>query len=226
MIVPRSAIATSTVARHDCVWQGIQGSGISVTRLRDNTRGDDQERLFVSGQCQPNGVRLGCLVGPADLDGIAKGYIVDRAVEVLRRRGADRVLVNAGGDMASAGEALGGAAWRIGLQDPRVPDGNLGVVQLQGESVATSGDYMQYLTPDMSLHHILDPRTGSSPGHTSGVSVVAPSAMAADALSTAALVLGPRAGIELLDRLDGIEGMIVMKDQAVLRSRGLGRYIV
>ena len=54
-------------------------------------------------------------------------------------------------------------------------------LQLRGESVATSGDYMQYLTPDMSLHHILDPRTGSSPTHTSGVSVVAPSAMAADA---------------------------------------------
>jgi len=158
------------------------------------------------------------------LDGIAKGYIVDRAVEVLQKRGATRVLVNAGGDMSSAGEALGGEAWRIGLQDPRVPDGNLDVVQLRGESVATSGDYMQYLTPDMSLHHILDPRTGSSPGHTSGVSVVAPSAMAADALSTAALVLGPRDGMELLERLDGIEGMIVTKDQRVLRSRGLGRY--
>ena len=158
------------------------------------------------------------------LDGIAKGYIVDRAVEVLRKRGAERVLVNAGGDMASAGEALGGDAWRIALQDPRVPDGSLGVVRLQGESIATSGDYMQFLTPDMSLHHILDPRTGLSPEHTSGVSVVAPSAMAADALSTATLVLCPGEGMELLDRLDGIEGMIITKDQTVLRSRGLGRY--
>ena len=99
-------------------------------------------------------------------------------------------------------------------------------LQLRGESVATSGDYMQYLTPDMSLHHILDPRTGSSPTHTSGVSVVAPSAMAADALSTASLVLGPREGMELLDRLEGIEGMIVTKDQVVLKSRGLGRFTV
>ena len=159
------------------------------------------------------------------LDGIAKGYIVDRAVEVLRERGATRVLVNAGGDMASVGEGLGDDAWRIGLQDPRVADRSLGVVLLRGESVATSGDYMQYLTPDMSLHHIIDPRTGSSPGHTSGVSVVAPSTMAADALSTAALVLGPGEGIELLDRLEGVEGMIVTKDQTVLRSRGLSRYI-
>ena len=149
---------------------------------------------------------------------------MDRAVEVLRERGATRVLVDAGGDMASAGESLGGDAWRIGLQDPRVPNGSLGVLRLRGESVATSGDYMQYLTADMSLHHILDPRTGSSPVHTSGVSVVAPSAMAADALSTATLVLGPREGMDLLDRLDGIEGMIVTKDQTVLRSRGLDRY--
>lgn len=158
------------------------------------------------------------------LDGIAKGYIVDQAVEVLRKQGATRVLVNAGGDIASSGESLGGDAWRIGLQDPRVADGSLGVLLLRGESVATSGDYVHYLTPDMSLHHILDPRTGSSPENTSGVSVVAPSAMAADALSTAALVLGPREGMELLDRLDGIEGMIVTKDQTVLSSRGLRKY--
>lgn len=158
------------------------------------------------------------------LDGIAKGYIVDRAVDVLRQRGAERVLVNAGGDMASAGEPLEGDAWRIGLQDPRVADGSLGTLGLRGEAVATSGDYVQYLTPDMSLHHIIDPRTGSSPAHTSGVSVVAPSAMVADALSTATLVLGPGEGMELLDRLDGIEGMIVTKDQKVLKSRGLSRY--
>jgi len=158
------------------------------------------------------------------LDGIAKGYIVDRAVEVLRQLGAERVLVNAGGDIASAGEPLEDDAWRIGLQDPRVADGSLGTIGLRGEAVATSGDYVQYLTPDMSLHHIIDPRTGSSPAHASGVSVVAPSAMAADALSTATLVLGPREGMELLDRLDGIEGMIVTKDQRVLKSRGLSRY--
>ena len=158
------------------------------------------------------------------LDGIAKGYIVDQAVEVLRSHGATGVLVNAGGDMASAGESLGGDAWRIGLQDPRVAGGSLGTLRLRGESVATSGDYVQYLTPDMSLHHILDPRTGSSPDHTSGVSVVAPSAMAADALSTTALVLGPREGMELLDRLDGVEGMIVTKEQTVLSSRGLRQY--
>ena len=159
------------------------------------------------------------------LDGIAKGYIVDRAVVVLREHGATSVLVDAGGDMASAGESLGGDPWKIGLQDPRVSDGSLGVLGLRGESVATSGDYVHYLTPDMSLHHIIDPRTGSSPAHTSGVSVVAPSAMAADALSTAAFVLGPEEGLELLDRLDGIEGMIVTKDQMVLRSRGLSRYM-
>jgi len=158
------------------------------------------------------------------LDGIAKGYIVDRAVGVLQQHGATRVLVDAGGDMASAGESLGGDAWRIGLQDPRIANGTLGVLQLRGESVATSGDYVQYLTPDLSLHHIIDPRTGASPSHTSGVSVVAPSAMAADALSTATLVLGPREGMDLLDRLDGIEGMIVTKDQTILRSRGLNRY--
>ena len=158
------------------------------------------------------------------LDAIAKGYIVDRAVRVLNDQGVERVLVDAGGDMSSSGEGLLGGGWKIAIQDPRARDRALGTLELQGESIATSGDYVQYLTEDMSTHHIIDPRTGRSPEHTSAVTIVTSSAMKADALATAVLVLGPAEGISLMNRLEDVEGMVVTKGQEIIVSKGLDRY--
>ena len=151
------------------------------------------------------------------LDGIAKGYIVDRTAEVLAAAGAERVLVNAGGDMASS---EGGARdpWTIAIQDPRDASGVVEVLRLGGECVATSGDYMNTFTEDRRHHHIVDPRTGYSPGDASSVTVVAQTAMDADALSTAALVLGPERGLALLEALRGVEGMIVGKSPTERRA--------
>jgi thiamine biosynthesis lipoprotein len=159
------------------------------------------------------------------LDGIAKGYIVDEAVRVLKEDGAEQVLVDAGGDMASMGHRSWGERWAVAIQNPRARSEYLAVLHLLGESVATSGDYLQSFTSDKSMHHILDPRTGRSPEQTSAVTVVAPTAMEADALSTALFVLGPREGLRLLDPMEGVEGMIVTKKQEVFRSRGLSRYL-
>ena len=160
------------------------------------------------------------------LDGIAKGYIVDRAVQVLEELGAERVLVDAGGDMGTVGERSPGKGWRLAIQHPRNEKSYLGTLQLHGESVATSGDYLQYFTEDKRLHHILDPRTGRSPDHTSAVTVVTPTAMEADALSTAVFVLGPQPGLRLVAKLKGVEVVIVTKELDVLTSTGLSRYMV
>ena len=152
------------------------------------------------------------------LDAIAKGFVVDRAVSTLTAAGADRVIVEAGGDMAT--RADGDDPWRVAIQNPHDPRGSLGVVQLRGESLASSGDYMQYFTPDRRLNHTIDPRTGRSPEHSSGSSVRAPTAMDADALSTSVFVLGPREGIALLDRMERVEGMLVTKTGELFASRG------
>ena len=152
------------------------------------------------------------------LDAIAKGFVVDRAVATLTAAGADRVIVDAGGDMAT--RTTGDDPWQVAIQNPHDPKGSLGVVQLRGESLGSSGDYMQYFTPDRRLNHTIDPRTGRSPQHSSGSSVRAPTAMDADALSTAVFVLGPREGIALLDGLERIEGMLVTKAGELFASRG------
>jgi thiamine biosynthesis lipoprotein len=158
------------------------------------------------------------------LDGIAKGYVVDRAVATLVGAGAEHVIIGASGDMAAGG--ADDEPWQVGVQDPRVATGVLGVLELTGECVATSGDYMQTFTPDRRLHHIIDPRTGRSPEHTSAVTVVAPTAMDADALSTTAFVMGPEKGLALLEQLEGVEGLIVTKGQEQLTTKGFGRFRV
>lgn len=160
------------------------------------------------------------------LDGIAKGYIVDRTIDVLVAHGADRVLVNAGGDMASAGIGSVDEPWTVGIQDPHDERRYVELLRLGGECIATSGDYMRTFTQDHRFHHIIDPRTGYSPPHTSSVSVVAQTAMDADALSTAVFVLGPAAGLELLEGLDDVEGVIVTKAREQLRTSAMSRHSV
>tara|TARA_B100001079_G_C16345093_1_gene485462 strand:- start:281 stop:1165 length:885 start_codon:yes stop_codon:yes gene_type:complete len=158
------------------------------------------------------------------LDGIAKGYIVDQTVRTLVDDGAERVLINAGGDMASGGHGSLESPWTVGVRDPSEAQGMLAQLRLGGECIATSGDYMQSFTQDRRFHHIIDPRTGYSPNQASAVTVVTTSAMDADALSTAVMVLGPVAGFQLIEDLDDTEGMIVTKEDRQMRTPGLGRF--
>jgi thiamine biosynthesis lipoprotein len=152
------------------------------------------------------------------LDAIAKGFIVDRAVAQLMGDGAERVLVAASGDMSAGGAE--DDPWHIGIQDPHDLQRTFGTLELRGQALASSGDYMQYFTPDRRLNHIIDPRTGRSPELSSGTTVRAGTAMDADAISTSVFVLGPVEGIALLDRLDGAEGMLVTKSGEQVASKG------
>ena len=100
------------------------------------------------------------------LDGIGKGYIVDAGTAVLREHGFSNVLVEAGGDLMASGKKEAAQPWRVGVQPPRPQtDKVLARFNLNNQAAATSGDYMQPFSADLSQHHILDPRTGySAPG--------------------------------------------------------------
>lgn len=155
-------------------------------------------------------------------DAIAKGYIVDQGVEVLKTQGFDNVLVEAGGDLMAIGHTQEDNAWEIGIEHPRQEQfaGVMSKFSLSGAGVATSGDYFNAFTVDKSLNHIIDPQTGVSPLELASATALAPNAKLADAISTTIMVLGAEEGLALVNRLDGVEALIVTKDLTVRRTAG------
>lgn len=156
------------------------------------------------------------------LDSIAKGRVVDAATAVLKSGGFDNILVEAGGDLLANGNRADGSPWRVGIANPRQSTETdiLSVLPVAGQAVATSGDYMNSFTSDFSLHHIVDPRTGVSPANLASVTVVAPTATAADALSTAVMVMGSAAGLSLLNTLPQVEALAITKDMQMHQTTG------
>jgi FAD:protein FMN transferase len=134
-----------------------------------------------------------------DLGAVAKGFAVDLAAHHLRACGHDDFVVNAGGDLYAAGRNERGEPWSIGIRHPRGggPRDIIESLTILDAALCTSGDY-ERATP--AGHHILDPRLGDSAGALASVSVIAPRAMLADGLATAAFVLGPERGLELVRR--------------------------
>jgi thiamine biosynthesis lipoprotein len=155
------------------------------------------------------------------LDGIAKGYIVDKAVDVLEGLGFVNVMVEAGGDLRGLGSAVD-RPWRVGVQDPRpsAADELLAAFELPSNAAATSGDYENAFTADRSVYHIIDPGSGTSPGELASATVLAGRAADADALSTSLMVLGAERGIGLVEQLAAVEALVVTKDRLVRRSSG------
>lgn len=167
-------------------------------------------------------VRLGLHGAAITLDGIAKGRVIDGGVETLRELGFDQVLVEAGGDLRTLGQRADGTPWRVGIAHPRRAEQGelLSVLPVAAQAVATSGDYMDAFAADYSEHHILDPRLGRSPVDLASATVLAATAMEADALGTALMVLGSQAGLALAERLPGVEAVLVTKDLRVLATSG------
>ncbi|MFI5266211.1 MAG: FAD:protein FMN transferase [Chloroflexota bacterium] len=140
-----------------------------------------------------------------DLGAVAKGMAIDLAAQELA--GFDSFSIDAGGDLYVKGRNEDGEPWRVGIEHPRVP-GLIATLALTEGAVCTSGDYERRRPGVEGEHHLLDPRTGQSPQQAISCTIVAPTAMAADALSTAAFIAGPSEGLRLLDE-QGVDGMIV-----------------
>ncbi|MBI5345490.1 MAG: FAD:protein FMN transferase [Deltaproteobacteria bacterium] len=158
-----------------------------------------------------------------NLGGIAKGYIVGKAIEALKRNNVRRGIIKAGGDMTvfdvAADEKK--APFIVGIQDPRDSKKLIGEVHIANGAVATSGDYERFFEKDgMRFHHILDPGSGYPAMKSRSVTVITSDPTLADGLSTAVFVMGPEKGMELIERLDGVEAVIVDKDGRVLTSKG------
>lgn len=167
-----------------------------------------------------NDVFLSHPQGSLDLGGIAKGYSIDRAIEVLKQHGITSALLNAGGDIRCIGGKSDGSAWRIGVKHPR-DKGILAIVELKNMAVATSGDYERFfLRQGIRYHHLLDPRNGLPARNCQSVTILAPSAELADVMATAVFIMGPERGLEFLEAHVELEGMIVGADGEIVKSSG------
>jgi thiamine biosynthesis lipoprotein len=145
-----------------------------------------------------------------DLGGIAKGYAADEAISVLKRQGIRRALVAAGGDIVVSRPPPGARGWVVGISPLEATDEPPNdYLLLHDAAVSTSGDREQYVEIDgVRYSHIVDPRTGLGLTNHITVTVVARSGTISDSIATAASVLGPKRGLELINSTKGASGMI------------------
>jgi thiamine biosynthesis lipoprotein len=155
------------------------------------------------------------------LGGIGKGYAVDVAVAWLRQHGFRDFLIQAGGDIYAAG-TNNGTPWKLGIADPRGAHDAFAAVDITDATLSTSGDYERWFIKDgIRYHHLIDPDLGEPARGCRSVTIVTARATMADWLSTGVFVMGPADGMALIEKLPGVEGVIVTAANEVLISSGL-----
>lgn len=185
-------------------------------------------RTFVSGshlKLDENNLtaRTGCGQS-VDLGGIGKGFAADIAIKAYRDSGVASAFINLGGNVNTLGKKPNGEPWMIGVQDPRSKRGDLiAGIAVTGQSAVTSGDYEKYFEAEgKRYHHIIDPRTGyPSDSGLMSATVLLPSSMEADALSTAVFVSGLQRGMKLIEETPMAEGILITKEKKVFVTKGL-----
>ncbi|MEW6325284.1 MAG: FAD:protein FMN transferase [Nitrospirota bacterium] len=136
-----------------------------------------------------------------DFGAIGKGYAIDRAVRILKDHGITSALVSFGSTTYGLGSPPERDGWRVAIRDPRDREQAISVVTLHNRALSTSGDYEQGT-------HIIDPRSGEPAAGTGSASMLAPTATASDALSTAAFVLGPAARVNRRQFVAGVLALL------------------
>ena len=156
-----------------------------------------------------------------NLGGIAKGYVVERGVNVLRTAGVQHAIVTAGGDSRLLGDRRG-YPWMVGIRDPR-NDGQVAIsLPLEDEAISTSGDYERYFEENgVRHHHIISPSTGAPASGVHSATVFGPDAVITDALSTSVFVMGVDPGLRLIATLPDYESIVIDSQGRIYYSDGL-----
>jgi thiamine biosynthesis lipoprotein len=151
------------------------------------------------------------------LNGLAQGYAVDQALVALRSHGIQHALLDTG-EFGAIGDKAPDQPWKLGIGHPRQHDALSASLAMDGRKVATSGDYEAYFSPDFVHHHIFDPATGESPLELASVTVVAPTGILADGLSTAFMVMGSDKALALTAKLHDVDTLLIHKNGAIRKS--------
>lgn len=159
-----------------------------------------------------------------DTGAIAKGFITDKLLSVLREKKVNSALLNLGGNLYLYGSKPDGSLWKVGIRDPFGLQGDyIGTVSVKDISIVTSGIYERYFEQDgKRYHHILNPKTGYPENNgLASVSILSPSSAQCDGLSTACFLLGLEDGMELIEKLDDVEAIMITMDKKVYLSSGI-----
>jgi thiamine biosynthesis lipoprotein len=168
--------------------------------------------------------RKGMLLGTG---GIAKGYALEKAAEILSKAGLENYMFFGGGQVVVHGKK-GNRGWRVGVQHPRMND-YFGFIEAERGSIATSGDYEHAFIKDGTRwHHIIDLKTGRPVQHTTAVTVISDSAFYADAIDTALFIMGPDKALAKLATAPGPKAdvLIVDKDMRLYLSPGMEQRLI
>lgn len=156
-----------------------------------------------------------------NLGGVAKGFVTEKLIEILKKDNVSSALINLGGNTYALGKKATGENWHIGIKNPKDENGIIGIISAQNLAVITSGDYERYFDLDgVRYHHILNPKTGypaNSGLHS--VTIISKNPTLCDALSTAVFVAGLEKGTELLKKYDCMA--IFITDDTVYFSKSL-----
>lgn len=153
-----------------------------------------------------------------DLGSIAKGYAVDQLARLLRESKIENFIVEVGGEVVTSGRKMDGSPWRVGLNTPREEASATEVfktVTLTNQAVATSGDYRNFFeSGNKRYSHVINPKTGYPVDNgVVSATIIAGNCTFADGLATAVMVMGPEKALNLINRLDGVEGLIITRDK-------------
>jgi FAD:protein FMN transferase len=154
------------------------------------------------------------------LDGIAVGYIVDKAAGLLSAEDMNNVLINGGGEIYPSGTRQDGELWKIGIANPRDDSSYFSVINSGNWAISTSGDYESYFTDDYLYNFIIDPRTGVSPTELSSATVIANDTTCADALSTACIIMEKDEALSLVESISGAEALLIDKNMNSYKTSG------
>lgn len=162
--------------------------------------------------------RPGMAIG---LGGIAKGYVVDRGIDILKARGITNAIVTAGGDSRLLGDHRG-RPWMVVIRDPWDLSKAVTVMPIVNEAISTSGDYYRgFVQNGVRYDHILSPFNGHSAQLVRSASVIAPTATQTDGMSKTAFVLGPEKTLALINSMPQYDAVFVCPDGRVVYSKGI-----
>lgn len=157
-----------------------------------------------------------------DVGGIGKGYAADRAAEEMKKAGAQGGVVALSGDIKTFGAPPGAAGFPVGIKHPRKEGAVIAIIDLQDEAISTAGDYERFFERDgVRYHHILDPQTLQPARSCQSVTVIGKEGVMVDGLDTGIFVLGPERGMALVERLSGVEAVIIDDQGRMTVSSGL-----